>query len=162
MIAQAIVDNIFREETRMSQQQNPVPDGYHSITPYLTVADAGALIEFVKQTFGAVETERFDRPDGTVGHAEVKIGDSTVMIGGAGPGWEPRPGTLYYYVADVDDVYRRALAAGATSIREPEDQFYGGRNAGIEDPCGNQWWIATRVEQVSTEEMQRRAASHMK
>ncbi len=140
----------------------PVPDGYHSVTPYLTVTGVANLIDFLKEAFAAVETERMTRPDGTVGHAEVRIGDSMVMMGEASDAWKPMPSALYLYVADVDGVYRRALAAGATSTMEPMDQFYGDRSGGVKDPAGNIWWIATRVENLSREELERRAETVFK
>ncbi len=99
-----------------------------------------------------------ERPDGTIQHAEVKIGDSIVMLADAAGEWKPRPSMLYLYVNDVDETYRLALAAGATSLREPTTHFYGDRSGGVEDPVGNHWWIATHVEDVSPEEIQRRTA----
>ncbi len=133
----------------------PVPDGYHSVTPYLTVKGAAQLIGFLKEAFGAEETFRMggDR----VMHAEVRIGDSMVMLGDAPD--QPMPAMIHLYMPDVDAVYRRALTAGATSEREPADQFYGDRSAGVRDAFGNVWWIATHVEDVPPEELQRRAAA---
>lgn len=96
--------------------------------------------------------------DGTIQHAEVKIGDSIVMLAEACDPWKPRPSMLYLYVNDVDATYQRAIEAGATSLREPATHFYGDRSGGVEDPTGNHWWIATHVEDVSPEELQRRAA----
>ncbi len=133
-----------------------IPEGYHSVTPYLVVKGADRVIEFLKQVFGAKETERMSMPDGSVMHAEVRIGDSTVMLGEAGGQWGPMPTSLYMYVPDVDAVYQRALKAGATSAMEPADQFYGDRNAGVKDSAGNVWWIATRKEDVAPDEIRRR------
>lgn len=138
----------------------PIPDGYHSITPYLMVEDAAKLIEFAKQAFGAVETERVTRPDGGIMHAEVRIGDSPVMMGEP-VGRPPTPAGLYLYVADVDATYERALAAGAKPIMPPADQFYGDRSGGVTDPAGNMWWIATRIENLPKEELARRAQEAM-
>jgi uncharacterized glyoxalase superfamily protein PhnB len=135
----------------------PVPTGYHTVTPYLVVADVAGLIDFMSRAFGAVETSRFTGPDGRIMHAEVKVGDSPVMLGESGGEWKPMPSVLHMYVPDVDAVYADAIAAGAASLREPNDQFYGDRMAGVEDAAGNQWWIATHVEDVSPEEMRRRA-----
>ncbi len=140
----------------------PIPDGYHTVTPYLAVEGADKLLEFVKQAFDAVAHECMRRPDGTIHHAEVKIGDSPVMLAEASGPWKPRPSTLYLYVNDTDATYHRAIEAGATSLMEPADQFYGDRNAGVQDPVGNFWWIATHVEDVSPEEMQRRAEAQKK
>src|SRR5437868_1730378 len=120
-----------------------VPDGYHTITPYLTVQEAAQLINFVKQAFAATETFRTTGSAGGI-HAEARIGDSMVMIGGGGA-WkgEPMPAAIYLYMEDVDAVYRRALEAGAASLTEPEDQPYGDRMAGVKDQFGNVWYIAT-------------------
>jgi PhnB protein len=140
----------------------PIPDGYHSVTPYLAVEGADKLLEFVTRAFDAVGRECMRRPDGTIHHAEVKIGDSIVMLGEASGQWKPRPSTLYLYVDDTDATYRRAIEAGASSLMEPADQFYGDRNAGVQDPTGNFWWIATHVEDVSPEETHRRAEAQKK
>jgi PhnB protein len=140
----------------------PIPDGFHSVTPYLTVTGVAALLDFLKRAFDATEVERVSRPDGTVGHAAVRIGDSMVMMGEAGGQWTPMPCSLYLYVPDTDAVYRRALQAGATTVMEPADQFYGDRNAGVKDPSGNLWWIATHQEDMPPEELQRRAAAFSK
>jgi PhnB protein len=136
----------------------PIPDGYHSITPYLVVNGAAKVIEFAKQAFDAQELMRMPGPNGTVGHAELKIGDSVVMTADASSQYQAHPTTLLLYVPDVDEVYRRALKAGGKSEREPTDQMYGDRSAGVTDPAGNQWWIATHFEDVTPEEMQRRMA----
>lgn len=135
----------------------PIPDGYHTVTPYLTVQGAAELIEFMKKAFDAREWERIMRPDGTVGHAEMRIGDSVVMLGEAKGEWQPMPGAIYLYVTDSDAVYQRALDAGAISVMAPADQFYGDRHGGVRDASGNIWWIATHVEDVPAEELKRRA-----
>ena len=135
----------------------PIPDGYHTVTPYLVVRNAPRLIDFLQQAFGATELMRSLRPDGSVMHAEVSIGDSRVMIGEASDAWTPMPGCVHLYVVDTDALYHLALQAGATSLREPTNQFYGDRMAGVQDPVGNQWWIATRVENVSAVEVALRA-----
>jgi PhnB protein len=140
----------------------PVPEGYHTVTPYLIVRGLPRLLEFVKKAFGATDVNAMKMPDGTIRHAEFQIGDSKIMVGEASEKWEPRPGTLYLYVPDVDAVYKKAVAAGGESIIEPTNMFYGDRNGGVTDPCGNQWWIGTRIEEVSEEEMLRRAAAHGK
>ena len=139
----------------------PIPDGYHSITPYLVVQGAGKLIDFLKQAFDAQEIERLAAPGGTIGHAEVRIGDSIVMMGDAHDKQQPMSGAMYLYVNDVDATYKRALQAGAVSTMEPTDQFYGDRSAGVKDPVGNQWWIATHKEDVPLEEIARRAEAFM-
>lgn len=137
---------------------SPIPAGYHTVTPYLTVSDARAEIEFLKRAFGARTTETLSQEsDGTIRHAELKIGDSMVMLGQARDQWKARPANFYLYVPDCDAVYKGALQAGGKSLMEPADQFYGDRNAGIEDPEGNYWWIGTHVEDVSPEEMEQRA-----
>ncbi|HEX2832304.1 MAG TPA: VOC family protein [Thermoanaerobaculia bacterium] len=137
----------------------PVPDGYRTVTPYLTVSDLRATLDFVEKAFQARVTELHSGPDGKPRHAEVEIGDSKVMMGQANEKWGVRNGSLYLYLEDTDGTYARALAAGAKSIMEPADQFYGDRSAGVEDADGNQWWLATHVEDVSPEELQRRMAS---
>lgn len=137
----------------------PIPEGYRSVTPYLAVEGAGKLLEFVKQAFGAEETVRMDAPGGKIGHAEVRIGDSIVMLADASTSDQgrPMPGMIHLYVEDVEKTYQRAIEAGATSLREPTDQFYGDRMGGVRDPVGNHWWIATHVEDVPPEEMAERA-----
>ena len=134
----------------------PIPVGYHSVTPYLIVEGAPKLIAFLKHTFNAEEATRMNGPDGRVAHAEVKIGDSFVMLSDATGEYKPVESQLYVYVDDIDLTYKRALEAGATSVREPKNQFYGDRSASVRDPTGNIWGIATHVEDVSPEEMQRR------
>jgi len=129
-----------------------VPQGFHTATPYLAVPDAHKQIEFMKQVFGAEEKLRMPNADGSVGHAELKIGDSVIMTGDAG---ELRP-MLYLYVDNVDEVYKRALVAGATSLRKPEDQFYGDRSAQVKDPLGNIWFLATAKEDVPQAEQMKR------
>ena len=136
-----------------------IPEGYHTVTPYLVVRGVAQLIDFLKQAFAAEELVRMDQPDGTIMHAEVKIGDSRVMMGEASGDVKPMPAMLHLYVEDTDAVYQRALQVGATSLREPEDQFYGDRLGGVGDAFGNQWWLATHIEDVSPEEMARRAAA---
>lgn len=141
----------------------PIPDGFHTVTPYLTVHGVSKLIDFLKQAFGATEVHPvMHRGDGTVMHAELKIGDSIVMMGEPMGEFQPAPCYLYLYVNDTDAVYKRALEAGATSIMEPADQFYGDRNAGVKDPCGNFWWIATHKEDVPPEELAKRAEAFNK
>jgi PhnB protein len=140
----------------------PIPEGYHTVTPYLVVQGVAKLIDFLKRAFDAQELMRMPRPDGTILHAEVKIGDSIVMMGEATGEHKPMPGSIYLYVADTDATYKRALQAGASSTMEPADQFYGDRNAGVVDPVGNHWWIATHIEDVPPEELARRAEAFMK
>ncbi len=137
----------------------PVPDGYHTVTPYLIVKGAAALIDFLKRAFDATQKHRTAMPNGVVMHAEVRIGDSPVMMGEVPKGWTPQTSSLYLYVPDVDALYSRAIAAGAESVAAPTNQFYGDRMAGVKDPCGNTWWMATHIEDVPPEEIARRAAS---
>jgi uncharacterized glyoxalase superfamily protein PhnB len=138
---------------------NRVPEGYHTVTPYLFVRGINSLIAFLKEVFSAEEIERMRRPDGSIMHAEVKIGDSVVMMGEASESASPMPAMLYLYMEDIDRVYQRALAAGATSLQEPLNEFYGDRTAAFMDASGNQWWLAMQVEDITKEEMQRRADS---
>jgi uncharacterized glyoxalase superfamily protein PhnB len=137
---------------------NPVPPGYATVTPYLCVTDAAKLIEFLKQAFDAQLLFKMDGPGGRIMHAEMTIGDSRIMLAQPEPGKETNA-MLHLYMPDTDATYKRALAAGATSVREPADQFYGDRSAGVRDQFGNQWYIATHVEDVSQEEMERRMAA---
>jgi PhnB protein len=148
-----------REGAKTSRAVKPIPDGYHTVTSYLVVRDVPRLIEFVRQAFGATEVTRAARPDGSIMHAEVMVGDSRVMMGEPASGSPPMPACLHLYVVDTDALYHLALQAGATSLREPTDQFYGDRMAGVQDPLGNQWWIATRTEDVPPAELARRAAA---
>ena len=133
----------------------PIPEGYHTVVPYLLVGDVGAQLAFVDRAFGARVTMQSEE------HADVEIGDSHVMIGQARGEWKAMPTMLYLYVPDTDATYAQALEAGGISLQEPKDMFYGDRNAGVRDPLGNMWWIATHVEDLSPEEIQARAqAAH--
>jgi PhnB protein len=120
-------------------------DTYRTVTPYLVVPDADAELAFLKTAFGGSEANCQRNPDNTVMHAEIKIGDSLVMLGQASGPWKPRPAALYLWVEDVDATYARALQAGATSESEPEDKPYGHRNAGVIDQSGVTWWIGAPV-----------------
>ncbi len=142
----------------MSEPVKPIPEGYHTVTPYLVVADAQEVLRFMEQAFDATILHTSRTPEGRVMHAEAQIGDSRVMLGEANDEWPPMPAMLHLYVEDVDAAYARALEAGARTAREPADMFYGDRSGGVIDAAGNQWWIATRVENVTPEEMARRQA----
>ena len=140
----------------------PIPEGYHTVTPLLSVRGAARLIDFLKKAFGATEIYRFPSPDGSVMHAELKIGDSVVMLGDAADEQHPpMPVALYLYVDDAEATYRKALDAGGESIGAPEDMFWGDRVATIKDFAGNKWWIATHVEDVASDELSRRAQQAM-
>jgi PhnB protein len=153
----------------MAGNVKPIPEGYHRVTPYLVVDGAADAIAFYKAAFGATEVMRMPAPDGRIGHAEIKIGDSIVMLADGSPemGYKsPRtlggsPISLLLYVEDVDRVVDRAVAAGAKLTRPVADQFYGDRTGGIEDAWGHQWYVATHVEDVSPEEMKRRMEEKM-
>jgi PhnB protein len=136
-----------------------IPEGHHSVTPGMVVPGVPRLIDFLKEVFDGVETVRFAMPDGHVAHAEVKIGDSVVMMGEPMGEFKPMPCMLSVYVDDVDATYRRAVAAGGESLEAPADQFYGHRTARVKDPSGNQWSIHTVIEEISNEEMERRMAA---
>lgn len=136
---------------------NPIPAGYHTVTPYLIVVGAERLIDFMKRAFGAEEVRRSAKLDGTLRHCQVRIGDSMVELADGNEQWKPMPCALHLYVPDTDALYSRAIAAGATSLFEPADMFYGDRSGGVVDPCGNHWYIATRQEELSDEEVARRA-----
>ena len=135
----------------------PVPEGYHTITPYITVNNPEQVIDFLKKAFDAQEIFAMRDEQGKVRHAEVKVGSSMLMLGGAHDQWTARPGNFYVYVEEVDAMYKRAVAAGATPISEPADQFYGDRHGGVTDSQGNNWWIATHIEDVARDELDRRA-----
>lgn len=141
----------------MKPAPRAVPDGYQTLIPYFAVADAAGLLEFVRSAFGAVPGETIRGSDGVIRHAEARIGNCVLMIGQSAAS---RPNTTYMYVPDVDAAYRRAMAApgAGKSLREPTDEWYGDRSAGLEDSQGNQWWLATHIEDLTPEEMARRAA----
>ena len=140
-----------------------IPDGYHRIQPYLYIRGAAEAIDFYKKVFGATERMRMPQPDGRIGHAEILFGDSVIMLADEHPEKEihsPKhfggsPISIMLYVEDCDAVYQQALSAGAKSLREPADQFYGDRMAGVEDPFGFQWWLGTHIKDVSKEELQK-------
>lgn len=148
---------------------DPIPEDYRTITPYLCVRGAAAAIDFYTRVFGAKERMRMPAPDGRIGHAELTVGDSVLMLSDEYPEMEIRSPksiggtavTLSIYVEDVDDVVGRAVKAGATLRREVQDQFYGDRSGQVEDPFGHVWSVQTHVEDVSPDEMQRRAAAAM-
>jgi PhnB protein len=138
-----------------------IPDGFHTVTPYLTVQGAEQLLDFVKTVFDAEEVLCMKRPDGTINHAAVKIGDSMVELAETQAQWTPMPGVIHLYVSDVDAVYQRALLAGAILLQEPMDMHYGERSAAIQDPVGNHWYIATHTEDLSSGELAAREAAFM-
>ena len=145
----------------------PRPPGHHTLTPGFAVPHAPQVLDFLQKAFGGKLVDRYDGPGGTIAHCEVMIGDSVVMFGDANPahGMPAMPASLSYYVDDgsaVDATYKRALSAGATSVMEPKDQFYGYRSATVKDVGGNKWTICAIVEQLTPQEMQRRAAEMMK
>jgi PhnB protein len=153
----------------MANKTKPVPDGYHSITPYLIIKDAAKAIEFYKKAFGAKEIGRISMPDGKVGHGEIEISSSRIMLADEFPEWGNKgpqslggsPVGICLYVENVDEVFKRAIAAGAKTDQnmEVKDQFYGDRSGTLVDPFGHKWTIATHIEDVSFEEMQKRSNS---
>jgi PhnB protein len=153
----------------MTSSVRPIPEGYHSVTPYLAVDGAARAIEFYKQAFGATEVMRMAAPGGKIGHAEIRIGDSRIMLADEYPDMDFRspkayggsPVGLHLYVEDVDAVARQAVAAGAREVRPVKDQFYGDRTGSFEDPFGHVWHIATRKEELSPDELKRRAVAAM-
>jgi PhnB protein len=148
----------------------PIPEGYSTVTPYLVIQGAGAAIDYYKKVFGAIERMRMDAPGGMIGHAELTIGGSMIMLADEFPDMGYRgpkafggsPVSLMLYVANVDEVFKRALDAGAKPLRPVADQFYGDRMGTLEDPFGHVWTIGTHVEDVSPEEMRRRSEEMMK
>lgn len=153
----------------MATQVKPTPDRYHSVTPYLIVKDGARAIEFYKKNLGATEEMRMDAPGGKIGHAELRFGDSIVMLADECPEMNAlgpqntgaSPVTIHLYVDDADAVVKRAVAAGAKLSHPVENKFYGDRSGGIIDPFGHRWSIATHIEDVPPEEMQQRAAQAM-
>jgi PhnB protein len=152
----------------MTKAAKPVPEGYHTITPQITLDDAANTIEWYKKALGAEELDRSVGPDGKIMHAELKIGDSRIMMndavmGGKGPrGFGGSPASLWLYVDDSDALFARAVAAGATVQMPISDQFWGDRGGAITDPAGYTWWISTRKEDLTREEMSQRAAEFFK
>jgi PhnB protein len=142
----------------------PIPDGYHTVTPYLIVHDAAKALEFYKKALGAQELFRMPMPNGRIGHAEIRIGDSIVMLADEFPEMGVRSATAYggtpvgmcLYVEEVDARFQQAVAAGATVERPVQDQFYGDRSGTVVDPFGHKWTIATHKEDLTPEEMGRR------
>ncbi|AZF36606.1 Glyoxalase family protein [Pseudomonas sp. R1-43-08] len=140
-----------------------IPEGYASVTPYLGIDKAGEAIDFYKNAFGATQVMRLDMPDGRVGHAELRIGGAAIMLGTPceqmalrNPDEHPSVG-LHLYVSDVDAQFKQAVAAGATVVSEPSDQFYGDRSASVKDPFGHLWFLATRKEDLTEEQVRQRA-----
>ncbi|MGI8990777.1 MAG: VOC family protein [Bryobacteraceae bacterium] len=149
------------EKTNMSVK--PVPDGYHSIQPYLMMVGVAEAIEFYKKAFDATERLCMKQKDGRVAHAEIEIGDSCIMMADENASMEAfapahyggSPVSLLIYTKDCDAMYRQAIAAGAKSVREPADQPYGDRMSGVSDPFGYKWWIATHIKDLSKEELEK-------
>jgi PhnB protein len=163
--------DLNRPEARsIAMAVKPIPDGYHAVTPYLIVAGAAAAIEFYKHVFGATEQMRMAGPAGRIGHAELRIGDSVVMLadevpdmGYRGPkGYGGSAVSLMVYVDDVDATFQRALAAGAIERRAVQNQFYGDRSGTLEDPFGHTWTVSTHIEDLTSDEMIQRAEQAMK
>jgi len=151
----------------MANKVKAVPDGYHTVTPYLTIRNAAAALAFYKKAFGADELFRVAAPDGKVGHAEIRIGDSSIMLSDEFPEMGAQspeslggsPVMIHLYVENVDALVERAVNAGGKLERPVADQFYGDRGGMVTDPFGHKWWIATHVEDVPPDELERRAAA---
>ncbi len=141
---------------------NPIPDGYPAVIPYLMVKDAAQFIAFMQSVFDARLTEQMMRPNGEIGHSELRIGDSMIMLSEATKVHPATPLMLYFYVKDVDAVFKSAIAAGASVLCEPADQPYGDRSGGCLEPSGNTIWIATPTEDVSPAALRRRAETQYK
>ena len=143
-------------------RRNPIPPGHHSITPYLKLPNAGRLLEFLKAAFDGVEEGRLTSPDGKVLHAEVRIGDSLVMVHELPSQGKPKPSMLYLRIGDVDATYRRAIEAGGISVTEPTNMYWGERVACVRDVSENDWWIASPLETLTLKEVQQRATAFPK
>jgi PhnB protein len=147
----------------------PIPEGHHSVTPYLAVDDASAAIEFYTRAFGAKEVMRMAAPDGKIGHAEVEIGDSRVMLSDPFPQATTRPpkelggttSSVFLYVEDIDAVFKQAVGAGATAAMEPTDMFWGDRFGAVIDPFGHHWSLATHIADLSEDEVAKAAMAAM-
>jgi uncharacterized glyoxalase superfamily protein PhnB/catechol 2,3-dioxygenase-like lactoylglutathione lyase family enzyme len=143
-------------EARRRDPVRPIPAGYHTVTPFFSVADVGAFTEFLQSAFGAQLKDAMKSDDGVFRHATVKVGDSPLMISSGTDRYPPRPMAVHLYVEDVDALYAQAMKAGAKSLEAPADQFYGDRRAGVEDGWGNHWWIATHREDVDANLLRQR------
>jgi len=146
-------------QNRRMSKPHYMPEGFRTITPYFVVEDGAGFLGFLERVFEAREISTYRGPDGRIMHSEVGFGDSIIEFGEAGGPWRPMRLNLHVYVPDTDATYARAVAAGAKSLREPTDEAYGERSAGIEDPAGNVWWIATRIAEETTEQVARRKAA---
>jgi len=148
----------------MIMNAKPIPDGHHTVTPYLALKNGVKAVEFYKKAFGATELSKLITPDGRLGHAEIQLGDSIIMMSDEFPEFGGKapdtlggtPVNIHLYVEDVDSFFKKAVAAGAKERKAVKDQFYGDRSGQLEDPFGHLWWVATHKEDVSPEEMQRR------
>jgi uncharacterized glyoxalase superfamily protein PhnB len=140
----------------------PIPEGYHTLTPFIIADGAKSVIEFLKKAFDAKVHDVHEQPDGKIMHAALQIGDSMLMMSDASERFPSSKIMINMYVEDVDATYKKAVAAGGTSLREPTNEFYGDRSCGVMDAAGNQWWIATHVEDVSPEEMEKRMQEFLK
>jgi len=136
----------------------PIPKGFHTVTPFIMVKGAQRVVDFLKNAFDAEEIMSLKHPNGTLWHAQVKVGDSMIMLGDTMGEHPNAPCTVYLYVPDVDATYKKAMKVGGESLMAPADQFYGDRSAGVKDSLGNSWWIGTHIEDVSDEELELRAA----
>ena len=151
----------------MANSVRPIPEGYHTATPYLICSDAAKAIEFYKQAFGAMEIMRMPMPGGRIGHAEIKIGDSHIMLADESPEqgiysaqhYGGTPVSVLLYVESVDQVFQNAISFGAKAVRDPQDMFYGDRTSWVIDPFGHSWYIHTHIKDVSTQEMQKAMSS---
>ncbi len=158
--------NLYSVSMNQTSEVKPIPDGYHTLTPYLFIQGAAAAIEFYKKAFNATEIMRMPGPDGKIGHAEIRIGNSAIMLADENLQMGARspktiggsPMLLHLYVSDVDAQFAQAIAAGAIVTRPIANQFYGDRSGGLEDPFGFAWHLATHIENVPPQEMMRRAA----
>jgi PhnB protein len=155
--------NIMKSKTEKSNRKSvkPVPEGFHTVTPFLIVQQASRLMTFIEQAFDGKTTSIMSAEDGKIMHATVRIGDSEIMVADAMENFPAGTAKLYLYMDDVDSTYQQALSANGITLREPTDEFYGDRSAGVKDPWGNEWWIATHIEDVDPKEMKKRQKEFM-
>jgi PhnB protein len=151
------MNEMLTVEKETKEKVEPVPPGYHTVTSFVVVKGAAKLLDFTAKAFGAVEISRMSKHDGTISHAETRIGDSVIMMFDSKRNWPTTPAFIRLYVENCDAIYKQAIQSGARSVTEPTSMPWGDRVARVRDPLGNVWWIMTRMENVSPEEIEKRS-----